>query len=55
MRCMLRNQKLLFCGVQVKEQKEEAQRFKKKLQELEDMRTESFLVQIFHINKARLR
>lgn len=37
---------------QVKEQKEEAERFKQKQQELEDLRTESYLVQLFHIDKA---
>lgn len=38
---------------QVKEQKEEAERFQKKLKEMEDLKIESFLVQLFHINKAR--
>lgn len=38
---------------QVKEQKEEAERFKQKQAELEDLKTESYLVQIFHINKVR--
>ncbi|CBN77803.1 structural maintenance of chromosomes 1 protein [Ectocarpus siliculosus] len=36
---------------QVKEQKEEAERFQKKLKEMEDLKIESFLVQLFHINK----
>ncbi|CAB1120002.1 unnamed protein product [Ectocarpus sp. CCAP 1310/34] len=39
--------------VTVKEQKEEAERFQKKLKEMEDLKIESFLVQLFHINKAR--
>lgn len=37
----------------MKEQKEEAERFQKKLKEMEDLKIESFLVQLFHINKAR--
>ena len=37
---------------QVKEQKEEAERFKQKQQELEDLKTEKYLVQLFHINKV---
>eukprot|EP00752_Nemacystus_decipiens_P006829 g6131.t1 len=36
---------------QVKEQKEEAERFQQKLKEMEDLKIESFLVQLFHINK----
>eukprot|EP00903_Cladosiphon_okamuranus_P011947 g11221.t1 len=35
----------------VKEQKEEAERFQQKLKEMEDLKIESFLVQLFHINK----
>ena len=38
--------------VQVKEQKEEAERFQQKLKEMEDLKIESFLVQLFHINKV---
>ena len=40
-------------GRQVKEQKEEAERFQRKLKEMEDVQIETFLVQLFHINKAR--
>ncbi|CAM9705754.1 unnamed protein product, partial [Hapterophycus canaliculatus] len=36
---------------QVKEQKEEAERFQQKLKQMEDLQIESFLVQLFHINK----
>ena len=38
--------------MQVKEQKEEAERFQQKLKEMEDLKIESFLVQLFHINKV---
>lgn len=40
------------CVWQVKEQKEEAERFQQKLKEMEDLKIESFLVQLFHINKV---
>ena len=40
------------CVLQVKEQKEEAERFQQKLKEMEDLKIESFLVQLFHINKV---
>lgn len=36
----------------MKEQKEEAERFKQKQQELEDLKTESYLVQLFHIDRV---
>lgn len=38
----------------MKEQKEEAERFQQKLKEMEDLKIESFLVQLFHINKVRV-
>lgn len=41
-----------MCVLQVKEQKEEAERFQQKLKEMEDLKIESFLVQLFHINKV---
>ena len=37
---------------QVKEQKEEAEKFKRKLKEIEELKVESFLVQLFHINRV---
>eukprot|EP00904_Undaria_pinnatifida_P004394 jgi/Undpi1/13956/HiC_scaffold_9.g03607.m1 len=36
---------------QVKEQKEEAERYQRKFKEMEDLQIETFLVQLFHINK----
>ncbi len=36
----------------MKEQKEEAERFQQKLKEMEDLKIESFLVQLFHINRV---
>lgn len=42
-----------MCVLQVKEQKEEAERFQQKLKEMEDLKIESFLVQLFHINKVQ--
>lgn len=36
----------------MKEQKEEAERFQQKLKQMEDLQIESFLVQLFHINKV---
>lgn len=43
------------CFLQVKEQKEEAERFQQKLKEMEDLKIESFLVQLFHVNKVKKR
>lgn len=40
---------------QVKEQKEEAERFQRKLKEIEELKVESFLVQLFHINRVSQR
>lgn len=39
----------------MKEQKEEAERFQQKLKEMEDLKIESFLVQLFHVNKVQHR